>query len=74
MSEKEKTREANDRSIDRTSSTTKDEDNLSPLLSLILPKKDPDFWNLVVIKKEGSLSLAVLDFFLGARAYARGSK
>jgi len=70
VSEKEKTREANDRSIDRTSSTTKDEDNLSPLLSLILPKRDPDFWNLVVIKKEGSLSLAderVLDFFLGAR-------
>jgi len=71
VSKKEKrAKQTIDRSIDRTSSTTKDEDNLSPLLSLILPKRDPDFWNLVVIKKEGSLSLAderVLDFFLGAR-------
>ena len=59
MSEKEKrAKQTIDRSIDRTSSTTKDEDNLSLSLSLFLSysqRGTPGLLeSLVVIKKEGS--------------------
>jgi hypothetical protein len=60
VSEKEKrAKQTIDRSIDRTSSATKDEDNLSLSLSLSFcchtPKEGPGLLeSLVVIKKEGS--------------------
>ena len=74
MSEKEKrAKQTIDRSIDRTSSTTKDEDNLSLSLSLsvILPKRDTRTFGISSSYKKRRITTRRREFwwtfFLGAR-------